>query len=154
MPLTAAFFAVPVAVFHRVPTESVFGARECHGLPGVMRYGSSGGFGLKRPAMPSPRVTVIIATYNGSSVLRYAIDSVLDQTMRDFELLVVGDRCTDDSEQVVAYNCKDPDHYRPPYDFPDILCLESERPDQDTKRGEVTWLDAFSPALVRFARCR
>jgi glycosyltransferase involved in cell wall biosynthesis len=49
-----------------------------------------------------PRVTVIIATYNWSSVLRYAIGSVLRQTFRDFELLVVGDACTDDSEAVVA----------------------------------------------------
>jgi hypothetical protein len=49
-----------------------------------------------------PRVTVIIATFNWSSVLRYSIASVLRQTMPDFELLVVGDGCTDDSEQVVA----------------------------------------------------
>ena len=50
----------------------------------------------------TPRVTVIIATYNRSEVLRYAIRSVLAQTFADFELLVVGDACTDDSEQVVA----------------------------------------------------
>jgi glycosyltransferase involved in cell wall biosynthesis len=48
-----------------------------------------------------PRVTVIIATYNWSSVLPYSIGSVLRQTFTDFELLVVGDGCTDDSEQVV-----------------------------------------------------
>lgn len=48
-----------------------------------------------------PRVTVIIATYNWSSVLPYSIGSVLAQTFTDFELLVVGDGCTDDSGQVV-----------------------------------------------------
>lgn len=50
----------------------------------------------------SPLVTVIIATYNWSAVLPFAIDSVLGQSMTDFELLVVGDGCTDDSETVVA----------------------------------------------------
>ena len=50
----------------------------------------------------NPRVTVIIATYNWSSVLPYSIGSVLRQTFRDFEVLVAGDGCTDDSERVVA----------------------------------------------------
>lgn len=48
-----------------------------------------------------PRVTVIIPTYNWSTVLPYSIGSVLDQTFTDFELLVIGDGCTDDSEEVV-----------------------------------------------------
>ena len=49
-----------------------------------------------------PKVTVIIPTYNWSSVLPYSIGSVLRQTFTDFELLVVGDGCTDDSEAVVG----------------------------------------------------
>ncbi len=53
-------------------------------------------------AAPSPRVTVIIPTYNWSSVLPYSIGSVLRQSFTDFELLVIGDGCTDDSEQVVT----------------------------------------------------
>ena len=48
-----------------------------------------------------PRVTVIMATYNWSTVLPYSIGSVLAQTFTDFELLVIGDGCTDDSEDVV-----------------------------------------------------
>src|SRR4029453_18799999 len=47
-----------------------------------------------------PSVSVIIAAYNWSSVLRCAIASVLRQTFTDFELWVVGDACTDDSEAV------------------------------------------------------
>jgi glycosyltransferase involved in cell wall biosynthesis len=54
-------------------------------------------------AAQSLRVTVIIPTYNWSSVLPYSIGSVLRQSFTDFELLVVGDGCTDDSEQVVTH---------------------------------------------------
>jgi hypothetical protein len=50
----------------------------------------------------NPVVTVAISTYNWSSALRCAIRSVLLQTVQDFEVLVVGDACTDDSADVVA----------------------------------------------------
>jgi hypothetical protein len=52
--------------------------------------------------MNGPRVSVILATYNWSEVLRYAIASVLRQSFQDFELLVIGDACTDDSAAVAA----------------------------------------------------
>jgi len=51
--------------------------------------------------MSAPAVTVIIPTYNWSAALRCSVASVLAQTRRDFELLVVGDACTDDSEEVI-----------------------------------------------------
>jgi len=50
----------------------------------------------------TPRVTVIISTFNWATVLPYSIGSVLRQTFTDFELLVIGDGCTDESEQVVG----------------------------------------------------
>jgi glycosyltransferase involved in cell wall biosynthesis len=49
-----------------------------------------------------PLVSVVLSTYNWSSVLRHSIRSVLWQTYPNLELLVIGDGCTDDSEQVVA----------------------------------------------------
>ena len=45
---------------------------------------------------------MIIATYNWATVLPYSIGSVLGQTFTDFELLVIGDGCTDESEAVVT----------------------------------------------------
>ena len=48
-----------------------------------------------------PLVSVIIPTYNRSNVLQIAICSVLWQTEQNFELLVMGDGCTDESELVV-----------------------------------------------------
>lgn len=49
-----------------------------------------------------PIVSVFIATYNAAPLLRLTLKSVLLQDMADFEVLVTGDGCTDDSERVVA----------------------------------------------------
>jgi glycosyltransferase involved in cell wall biosynthesis len=42
-----------------------------------------------------------MATYNRSELLPYSIGSVMRQSLRDWELIVVGDGCTDDTAQVV-----------------------------------------------------
>jgi glycosyltransferase involved in cell wall biosynthesis len=53
----------------------------------------------------SPRFSIIIATYNWSQALRLALETVAAQTLTDFEVLVVGDACNDDSEDVVRSFC-------------------------------------------------
>ncbi len=48
-----------------------------------------------------PTVSVIIPVFNGSNYVREAIDSVLTQTRRDYELLVVDDGSTDETWDIV-----------------------------------------------------
>lgn len=45
-------------------------------------------------------MSVVIAAFNRSNVLKYALESVRAQTFEDWEVLVVGDHCTDDSQSV------------------------------------------------------
>src|SRR5438105_2939631 len=50
--------------------------------------------------MNSPAVSVILPVYNGEQYLRFAIESVLDQTLRDFELLVIDDGSKDSTPEI------------------------------------------------------
>lgn len=52
-------------------------------------------------ATEKPLVSVIIATYNRSNVLKFSIASVLKQDYQNFEIIVIGDHCTDDTEEVI-----------------------------------------------------
>lgn len=48
-----------------------------------------------------PLISVICATFNSATTLRCALRTVLNQDFSDFEVHVIGDGCSDDSEQVV-----------------------------------------------------
>lgn len=61
----------------------------------------------KRQAAPdrAPRISVIMAVYNGADLISHSIDSLLSQTFRNFELLVVNDCSTDTTVDVLQqYN--------------------------------------------------
>lgn len=47
--------------------------------------------------MNAPAITVLMTVYNGRKLLPEAIESILVQTHRDFELLIINDGSTDDS---------------------------------------------------------
>ncbi len=49
-----------------------------------------------------PRVSILTATYNRSNVLRLVIETVRRQSVEDWEWIIVGDACTDDTADVVA----------------------------------------------------
>lgn len=54
--------------------------------------------------MTSPRITVALSVYNNAEYLAEALDSILVQTVADFELVIVDDGSTDRSPAII-------DHY-------------------------------------------
>jgi glycosyltransferase involved in cell wall biosynthesis len=51
--------------------------------------------------LPEPAISVITATYNRAAVLRLTLESLSRSSREDWELIVVGDACTDDTEEVI-----------------------------------------------------
>jgi glycosyltransferase involved in cell wall biosynthesis len=49
----------------------------------------------------SPMISVIMPVYNGEEFLREAIESILDQTYKDFEFLILYDESSDDSFKII-----------------------------------------------------
>jgi len=64
---------------------------------------------MKQPEQKTPRVTVWLSSYQHAAYLRRSIESILQQTFRDFELYVVDDCSTDGSWRLLKeYAARDP----------------------------------------------
>ena len=48
-----------------------------------------------------PRISVIMPTYNASRYIKEAIESILNQTFQDFELLIIDDNSTDETIDII-----------------------------------------------------
>jgi glycosyltransferase involved in cell wall biosynthesis len=52
--------------------------------------------------MDKPKVTVLMPVYNSEKYLKEAIESILNQTFKDFEFLIIDDASTDKSVEIVS----------------------------------------------------
>jgi glycosyltransferase involved in cell wall biosynthesis len=51
--------------------------------------------------MGAPKISVLMPVYNGEDYLKEAIDSILNQTLPDFEFIIVNDGSTDRTDDIV-----------------------------------------------------
>ena len=50
--------------------------------------------------MADPKVSVLMSVYNGEKYLREAVESILNQTFRDFEFIIIDDGSTDATSEI------------------------------------------------------
>jgi len=51
--------------------------------------------------MNNPKISVLMPVYNGEKFLKEAIDSILNQSFKDFEFLIINDGSTDRSKKII-----------------------------------------------------
>lgn len=76
----------------------------------------------------NPLLSVIIPIHNSEKYLRECIDSVIAQTFKDFELILVDDASTDSSREIC-------DEYSKKYDFIKVIYKEHGGPTHTRKAG-------------------
>ncbi len=79
------------------------------------------------------KISVVMPVYNGERFLEDAIESVLDQTLEDFELIIINDGSTDNTEKIIEeYMEKD---YR-------IICIKNR-----VNKGFDNWYNILNMGL-------
>ncbi len=58
-------------------------------------------------SLKDPKITVLLSVYNDEKYIGKAIDSILSQTFKDFELLIIDDSSTDKTRDIIQ-SYKDP----------------------------------------------
>lgn len=64
----------------------------------------------------NPKISCIMPAYNAGKYLKVAIDSILNQTFKDFELIIINDGSSDNTEDIILS-----------YDDSRIVYIKNER---------------------------
>ena len=56
------------------------------------------------PPARLPRISVVIAVYNGAQTIQRALDSIFEQTYRDLEVVVIDGGSTDGTQAILEHN--------------------------------------------------
>ena len=75
---------------------------------------------MKKVPRKKPKVSVIIAVFNGEILLPISIDSILNQTYKDFEVIIVDDGSTYKTKDVISSYLS--------YPHPHIHAIKHEKP--------------------------
>jgi glycosyltransferase involved in cell wall biosynthesis len=84
-----------------------------------------------------PLITVIMPAFNAAAYIRCAIDSVLDQTWKDWELIVINDGSVDDTAAIVR-------------SYADARIRLMEQPNQGVSSARNRGLDVATGQYVAF----
>jgi len=60
----------------------------------------------------SPKVSVVMSVYNEAEYISTAIESILEQTFRDFEFLIIDDGSTDKTPEIIKSYAKQDNRIR------------------------------------------
>ena len=85
-----------------------------------------------------PIVTVLLTSYNHGDYIRGSIESILNQTFKDFELILVNDGSADSSKQICV-NCQSKD---------DRIIVNQRNSGVSTAR--YLWLNLAKGEFIRF----
>jgi glycosyltransferase involved in cell wall biosynthesis len=70
---------------------------------------------MMRDDITNPRVTFLMAAYNGEVYIRQSVESILTQSFRDFKLLVIDDAAPDRTAEILGE-----------FDDPRTTCIKND----------------------------
>lgn len=87
-----------------------------------------------------PKISIIIPVYNVEEYLEQTIESILNQTLKDFELILIDDGSTDSSQDILK-------RYSDEYDKIKVIYQKNSGPSRARNRG----IEAASGEYITFA---